>query len=207
MEFIDAVKRPVQDFKTLVIGIIIMLIPIVSFIGIGYFLECAKTTLKKNNKLPEFKDWVNLFVKGLIAAVIGLIYAIPVMIVLALTVGTTVLAGGLSAIQGTALINALATLGIGMILTLIIAAAVSLVSSVAMIRYAEKGNFGSAFEFSAIYKKAFTGKYFSAWFISMLYAVFVVVVLSFIPIVGTTIGAFLAGVTVYTYLADAYKGV
>ncbi|MBU3896849.1 MAG: DUF4013 domain-containing protein [Nanoarchaeota archaeon] len=206
MNFIDAIKRPVQDIKTLIIGIIIMIIPIVSFIGIGYFLECARTTLKRNNKLPEFKDWTNLFVKGLIAAIIGIIYAIPVMIVLVLTVGTTVLAGGLSAMQGTALINALATLGMGMILTLIVAAVVSLLSSVAMIRYAEKGKFGAAFELSAICKKAFTGKYFAAWFVSMLYAVFIVVVLSFIPVIGTTIGAFLAGVTVYTYLADAYKG-
>ncbi|MDD5416616.1 MAG: DUF4013 domain-containing protein [Candidatus Aenigmarchaeota archaeon] len=208
MSFTDAVKRPFQDFKTLIIGIIVMIIPIVNLIGIGYFLECARTSLKKDKKLPEFKDWLNLFIKGLVAAVIGIIYAIPVLIILALTVGTAVLTGGASALtgmQGAALMQTLATLGIGFVITLVVAAIVSLISSAAMIRYAEKGNFGSAFELSVLMKKAFTGKYFAAWFISMLYSLAVVIILSFIPVVGTLIGAFVVGVTTYTYLAEAYR--
>lgn len=209
MTFTEAVKRPFQDLKTLVIGIIVMLIPIVNFtIGLGYILECAKTSLKNNKKLPPWKNWGDLFVKGLVAFVITLIYAIPVIIVLALTVGTAILTGGISAMftEGSLVaMNSLATLGIGLVLTVIVGVIMSLLSTVAIIRYAEKGNFGSAFEMSAIFKKAFTGTYFAAWLVSMIYALVVVVLLAFIPLVGAGIGAFLAGVAVYTYLAEAYK--
>ena len=209
MNFTEAVKRPFQDLKTLIIGIIIMLIPIVNFtVGAGYFIECARTRLKGSKKLPEWKDWGKLFMKGVGAFVIGLVYAIPVIVVLLLTVGSTILAGGLSGLingSGLAIVNALATLGIGLVVTFVVAIIVSLVSSAALIRYADKGNFGAAFEFSAVFKKAFTGTYFSAWLITMIYVLIVVFVLSIIPVIGSIIASFIVGVTMYTFLAEAYK--
>ena len=209
MNFKEAVKRPFQDTKTLIIGMIIMLIPIVNFtVGVGYFLECARTSLKKNNKLPEFKDWSNLFMKGIGALVISLVYAIPIFIVLLLTIGSTLLTGGFSALfndGGLAALNALATFGLGMVATLVVALIISILSSAAMIRYAEKGNLGAAFEFVAIAKKAFTGTYLAAWVIAIIYTLLVVFVLSLIPFVGAMIAAFITGVTMYTLLAEAYK--
>jgi len=209
MNFKNAVKRPFQDTKTLIIGMIIMLIPIVNFtVGAGYFLECARTSLKKDNKLPEFKDWKNLFMKGMGAFVISLVYAIPIFIVLLLTIGSTLLTGGVSALfndGGIAALNALATLGMGMVVTVVVALIISILSSAAMIRYAEKGNLGAAFEFVAIAKKAFTGEYIAAWLLAMVYTLLVVFVFSLLPFVGAMVAAFITGVTMYTLLAEAYK--
>ncbi|MBU3904799.1 MAG: DUF4013 domain-containing protein [Nanoarchaeota archaeon] len=209
MNFIEAVKRPFQDVKTLIIGMIVMLIPIVNFtIGVGYFLDCARTSLKKKNTLPEFKDWGNLFMKGVGAFVISLVYAIPVFIVLLLTIGSTLLTGGVSALLnngGLALLNAIATFSLGMVVTLVVALIIAILSSAAMIRYAEKGNLGAAFEFVAVAKKAFSGTYLAAWVVSMVYTLLVVFVLSLIPFVGAMVAVFITGVTMYTLLAEAYK--
>ncbi len=208
MTFGDAIRRPFQDLKTLIIGIIVMIIPIVNFIGVGYFLECARTGMKKNKKLPEWKDWINLFIKGIGVFVISLIYAIPALIVLALTAGATILTGGFSALMAgdiLALVNMVASLGIGLIITVIVGLVMSIITYAAVMRYAEKGSFSSAFELSAISKKAFTGTFFVAWLISIVYALIVMGILSLIPVIGSMIGTFIVGVTVYTYLAEAYK--
>lgn len=206
MGYVDAIKRPFQDLKKLIIGIIITIIPIVNFISTGYILECIKLTLKKSNKMPEWKDWGRLFIKGLGVVVISIIYSIPVFIVLILTLGTAFLTGLFTykVNHMVAMITAITTAGLGLILTIIVFIIMFLLSSVAVIRYAEKGRFGAAFELSDIAKKAFTGHYFAAWLIAIVYAFIVIAILSLIPIVWL-IAFFIVSVTMWTIMADAYR--
>ncbi|MCD6477125.1 MAG: DUF4013 domain-containing protein [Candidatus Aenigmarchaeota archaeon] len=204
MNFINAVKKPFQDIKKLVIGIIIMLIPIVNLIGLGYFLRIAKNASKKINKMPEWNDPIDLFVKGLIAFIISLIYAIPVLLLALVLIGTSIFS--LTALNLTNnLITILSTAGLSLIVLVIVSAIISIISLCALIRYAIKENFGSAFEFSSIIKIAFSGEFLAAWFVSMIYLLAVTLILSFIPFIGIPIATFISGITIYTLLAEAYK--
>jgi hypothetical protein len=209
MSFGDAFKRPFQDFKSLLIGIVIMIIPIVNFIGMGYVLRCAKGPIRRDFKLPVWERWGDLFVKGIVSTVIGIIYMIPAMIVFALTVGFALITGGLTgALSGTTSLTTLlpmfATAGIGLIATVVVAIIFGLLGNAAIIRYAEKETFGAAFEVGAIAKKAFTGTFFAAWLVGAIYFSILMAILSMIPYIGTAIAAFIGYVTFITLTAEAY---
>ncbi len=210
MAFQDAFKRPFQDFKTLIIGIVIMLIPIVNIIGFGYLLQCAKGTARRDYKMPKWGNWLDLFIKGIVALVIMIIYMIPAAIVFALTIGMTVLtAGGFTGLMSgqaiSTLLTSMATAGIGLIVTAIVGIIFGLLGSAAIIRYAEKGTLGAAFELNTIFKKAFNGPYFAAWLIGMIYMGVLSAILSLIPFLGSAIATFVGGVTAITLIAEAYS--
>jgi len=67
MEFEIAFKKPFTNFKKLLIGILISILPIVNLFATGYLLQVAKSTIKKKKELPEWSGWGDLFVNGLIA--------------------------------------------------------------------------------------------------------------------------------------------
>src|SRR3989344_7690417 len=86
--YLGAIKRPFADFNKLLIGVLFLLIPIVNiatgFFVRGYRLEAAKNY---NKKLPEWRDFGKLFVRGLLSWVISIIYLMPAFILLAISVG------------------------------------------------------------------------------------------------------------------------
>jgi len=206
MSFGDAFKRPFQDFKSLLIGIVIMIIPIVNFIGMGYVLRCAKSAIRRDFKLPVWEHWGDLFVKGLVMAVIGIIYMIPAIIVLLIT-GLSILpqlSGMISGGVTPGLMQIISTGGIGILVTIIVGFIFGLIGSAAIIRYAEKESFGAAFEVGAIVKKAFTGTFFAAWLVGAIYFGILFAILSMIPFIGTAIAMFIGFVTFFTLIAEAY---
>ncbi|MBN1218074.1 MAG: DUF4013 domain-containing protein [Anaerolineae bacterium] len=116
----------------------------------GYMLETLKNVRDGQSKLPEWTDFGNLFKKGLMVFLIGLIYNIPVLLIACLSGGAnaaiaqpdldenviqalTVLAGCLSCVQ--------------VILSLLI----SIIIPAALIRYAQYDTFGSAFQFGQVF--------------------------------------------------------
>jgi hypothetical protein len=212
MGYMEAIKRPFSDLTKLVIGVIIMLIPIVNLIGLGYFLQCARQTMKKSSALPEWTGWGSLFVTGLIAAIITVIWAIPTMIVAWLTIGTVLMSiapaiatGGMMGLVS-AITASIGTLMIGMAVTLVVGIIFGLLGTAAVLRYADKNNMGAAFEFSAIMGSAFKGGFIAAWIVGIIYTVLLTLVLgAIIPFVGSAIAMFLAGVAMWTMLAEAYK--
>jgi hypothetical protein len=212
MGYIEAIKRPFGDMTKLVIGVVISLIPIVNFIGIGYFLQCAKLTFKKDEKLPEWTDWANLFITGLVAAIICLIWAIPTMLVAWITIGSVLssasgamLTGGMTAFAS-AIMASIGTLMVGLAVTLVVGIIFGLLGCAAVLRYAEKGKFAAAFEFGAIKDVAFKGGFVAALIVGVVYMMVVSVILAFIPLIGGAIATFIAGVAMWTMLAEAYKG-
>ena len=98
VNFEGAIKRPFQDFKKLGIGLLVYFVAMIpfigwlaSFLGMGYGLECAKTAMKKNYKLPEWTDLGNLWIKGFLYFLIGLIYMIPLALIVAFTIGSALI--------------------------------------------------------------------------------------------------------------------
>lgn len=212
VDFGKAFKRPFDDLVTWVIGIILALIPIVNFLTIGFYMNCAATAKKKDFKLPKWENWVDLFVKGLIATIIMILYFIPTIVVV--VIGIVLSAGSIMGVLGSlttantqAMATSLPTL-LGALAIWGILAAIVLIISVyvmpaAVVRYAVSGKFGDAFSFGAVWKKAMNMEYFVAWLVGMVYSMVLGVILAFVPIIGTGIASFTTSITMYTMIGEA----
>ncbi|HZX12247.1 MAG TPA: DUF4013 domain-containing protein [Candidatus Nanoarchaeia archaeon] len=203
MEFSTALKRPFSDLKTFIIGSALSILPIINFFAFGYILEAAKLTLKKKNTLPEWNNWGNLFVKGLLSVLIGFIYMIPGMIAMIYGgLGFFYFTGGgelsLSLFTGPRVIGSL------LFASLFFLLALYLIPS-ATLTFLTQRRFGAAFTFSTVFGKAFTGRYFLAWIVSSFVALVISFLALLIPFVGVGIGSFVVMMIAYTLLAEAYR--
>jgi hypothetical protein len=198
VHYLDAIKRPFSDIKKLLIGIIIQIIPIVNLLAFGYQLKCAKTAMKKNYKLPEWTDWGDLFVKGILGFIIGIVYFIPIFIIGFLIGGAALfqvfLTQDVNVIEG-----GVSTTILTIILLFLI---VSYLIPAALVSFVDKNKFSAAFYCPAIFKKVFTGRYFVAWLLVGIYGLVVSTILGFIPYVGAVISTFIVGVTFYTAIGE-----
>jgi len=97
-------------------------------------------------------------------------------------------------------------LGFGVLVALLVLLIISYFIPAAVLNYAAHGKFNAAFDFNAINKKVFTGKYALAWLIGIVYSVLLVSVLSKIPYVGMVIGGFIGSVTMYSLIGQIVKG-
>jgi len=80
-----AIRFPFNDeqwLQKLIVGGVLNVIPIINFLSIGYAYQVFKSTLKKEDAtMPEWRNWGDLFIKGLVIAVICLCYSfIPAFI-------------------------------------------------------------------------------------------------------------------------------
>lgn len=208
VDYISAFKRPFQDIGKLILGTIIMAVPIISFIGTGYILKSVKGYSKAKFKLPKWQDWGENFIIGLKACIIGLIYAIPAILLLLLVPFAggmnilAVLSGSPEALLGiSSSIKSVAPL---LIILLLYCLFVAYILPAAVLHFVNKGKFTAAFKLKEITKKAFSMTYLPAWLIAMLYGIVLVVVLKLInPLLPMVVG-FLVACTEYTLLGEAY---
>lgn len=102
IDYVEALKRPFQDTKNLIIGTLLGIIPLINFTVIGYTL--TSTGLSKDHQdketLPEWSDYVELFMKGLKSVLIGISFFLPAALVIFATVGSVILSPALSMILG-----------------------------------------------------------------------------------------------------------
>ncbi len=205
-----AIKRPFTDLKKLVIGVILSIIPIVNFLAFGFELKCAKSAMGKKFELPEWKDWGGLFVKGLLAVVIGIVYMIPagiVMFLVAATFISTMMAGSMAGQvdPGVMVAGLMGGMGIGILVFLLLLLLTVYVLPSAMMSFVSKDSFGAAFSFGEVFKKAFTVKYLVVWIVAVIYSMIVGAILSWIPFIGWGISSFLGGVTSMTLYGEVYS--
>lgn len=96
---------------------------------------------------PEVDQWGTLFVDGIKLILVGIIYAIPMMIVWAFAYGGIMLA----AIQGNYALMDTWTPNLGLLLLLyLVEIIIGIIMPVAAIRFARMGSFSEAFNISAI---------------------------------------------------------
>ncbi len=102
INYVEALKRPFMNTKKFVIGSVLGMIPLVNLAVVGYTMESTGLTEEevKRNNLPEWKNYVDLFKKGLVAALIGGLLLLPAIAVLLGTVGTVVMSPALSVLCG-----------------------------------------------------------------------------------------------------------
>ncbi|HLE07005.1 MAG TPA: DUF4013 domain-containing protein [archaeon] len=181
----EAIKRPFQNIEKLAIGTIISAVPLVNLIAVGYFLECFRRTLRKDNSLPEWADWSKIILDGLKAAVVQIVYAIPLMILFliifaifagfVLTVFGPIDPGTFASSQpftqaDTAIkfttkfmqifFENIGTLFFGFFIFISVAIITSLLSTAATVRFAQTENFNSAFALGEVKSVGLTLKFF-----------------------------------------------
>jgi hypothetical protein len=161
--------------------IVISIIPIVNFIMYGYLMEIFRGA----RAAPELDDYARLFIDGLKLFVVGLIYAIPLIVVYVLIFGASfaLMASG----SDTAAAAGVGTMMIGLLIVFILGIAIALFEVIGAIRLARTDSFGEAFNFSAILAhigRIGWGPYIAALVVVLVAIVVVEVVLSIIPILG-----------------------
>jgi len=207
VDYTEAIKRPFSDLTKLAIGILLSIIPIVNLIAAGYTLTCAKTAMKKKYDLPEWKDIGGYFIKGILTAVIGLIYLIIPLGIIVFTAGTLVYAIWTAILTGTtpAIGSLFVGAGFGLVVGLLLMLFAIYILPIAVLNYIASDKFGAAFEFGQVLRKAFSVSYFVAWIVAIVYSLLLAVILMWIPFIGAPIASFIGGVTAWTIFGQVYS--
>jgi len=70
------------------LGGLVMLVPILNFVGLGYSIRALRNAREgRELPLPEWDDWGDDFIRGLLISVALLIYSLPSIIAIVLGVG------------------------------------------------------------------------------------------------------------------------
>ncbi|MBN1149449.1 MAG: DUF4013 domain-containing protein, partial [Anaerolineales bacterium] len=154
MEFGKAFTFPFDDQEWLTklgIAALVMLIPIVGqFIVIGWALEVTRRVIQREPQLlPDWSDFVGHLVRGLKALVIGLVYALPIILVSACQQGSLI-AVQESGDETVMSVVTVLTICLSCI-TLIYSIFMGLVLPAAMAKFAATGQLGAAFRFGEVF--------------------------------------------------------
>ena len=212
---------PFEDEKwlsKLVIGAIVSAIPIVNFIFVGYIVDTVKNVMAGLARpLPEWVEWGEKFMKGLILFLASLVYSIPVICVSILAFFPILAVSNAQNNQNAQEALGWLTSGVGILalcfLTLY-GLALSFFLPAVLVNFARKGTFGSCFEIGEIVRvfSSNVGKYLTAWLIFLVASIVVSTVvglvssaLFFIPCLGWILAWILGGVAaVYPGLVGAH---
>jgi hypothetical protein len=170
----------------LIIGTVLGIIPIINFFSLGYAYKVFKKTLNKEEPaLPEWDDWGGYFVQGLLVAVIGIIYLIIPIVLLAIGMGLFSKAA-INSAMGTSAAGLYAIGGLLAFVGGVLALAAELMLPMVLAVYAKnKEDFSSIFKFGEIIGNIFKviGDYILVVVIGIGVAI-VLGIIMMIPIIG-----------------------
>ena len=210
MDLINALKRPFTDIKKLIIGVILYTLPIVSFFSSGYLLESLKLSTQCKRELPEWTNYVKLFINGLLALAIETIYFIPVLIlsiISLLTIGTEKLLSFIIQdnklnINFEQLILALESVWPIILIAILLFLFISYFIPSILISFSKNYKFEESFKFKEIFKRAFRINYFLALLIGCIIQSILFFILSYIPLIGSSIGGFIGYLIMVTLVGE-----
>lgn len=236
IKYKEAIKKPFTDITKLLIGIVISMVPVINWFARGFILESSglgKT--KASKKMPEWKNWSDIFFKGFVSYVIGFIYLIPAFVLFLIGLGFTVaslvmtyagttiprealssvISGGASPEIIRQLISQAWMLALPTLISLapvfLLGAILLLIGSyltpIAVLNYLKNNKFSKAFDMNLVTRKAFTGKYFIVWLVASVIALVINVLLNWIPIIGDATSFFIAGVIVFSLYGQVFREV
>jgi len=210
------------------IGFVLLVFPILSiitgFLVKGYQLECARTAMKKKQKLPEWIDFSKLFVNGILALIIGIVYALPFLIFLFLSVGTVfinMIKTG-TELTSEALITSMNSFTVpGLIITIILFVLAIYITPIAVLNFVNKNKFKDAFKLKLVFKKAFTSKYLITIIFILAYSIIIfmitgginyvfalsanTILILIIQNILSALTSFIIGVTAFTLIGEIYQ--
>jgi hypothetical protein len=193
----DAIKYPTSDWTKIIILAVILLIPIVNFIGLGYILRMLKGTLAGLDDLPEFDEVGEMFIDGLKILIVGIVYAIPIWIIALIfgLIASAIFPASTTTYIGTDSTAMLFGLIGSYAIFLIVALIVGLVEIMAIVNMAYyDGDLGAAFRFSEILdyiSRIGWGKYILTYIVIALVSTIIVIAAMFIGIILLFVGIFI----------------
>jgi hypothetical protein len=171
----DAVAGKWKQWLLLLIATLLLCIPL-----FGYLLN----VLRGKKPAPEVTGWGTLFIDGIRYIIVAVIYALPALVILFVTLGSVVveiLAGNPAGV-----LTVLGGLVFGLVVFLVVAFICSLFGTIGVIRLARTGSLGEAFNFSAI--SATIGK------IGWINYIIALVIMGFIQFILSLILSLLTGI-------------
>jgi len=184
----------------LLFGVLLSLIPVANFLTDGYRYRLFQGGVQGNMEMPEWKDWQDLFVRGLLFYLVQLVYFLPALLILLFSL---LFAGWQTGGSGDRVMTAGLTLGLFLLLL------AALLLPMGWAHFAATGRFGSAFEFNIIISliKTVTTRY--AALLLLLVAMWLVLgVIALVPVLGifvAIIGAFYIKVVFALLLGELYR--
>ena len=202
-EAIDYPRNGDDAVTTLLIGgvlglLSVLVVPI--FLLFGFSVRVLRSVEDGEETTPTFDEWGELFVDGLKAFAIVLVYSIVPMIVLGVTVGGTIAAAVAGDVRPGAIAGAFLGFALGGVLWLL----AFYVIPAALASFASEGRMGAAFDTAVLRRVLLDGDYATAWlvaFVLFVVAGVVVGVLQALPPLGFVAAAF---VNFYVGLSAAY---
>lgn len=157
----------------LTIGAAILLLPGVALLG--YLVRVLRGAAYGESDPPDFDDWGGMTVDGLRALAVVVAYGFVPVVLVAATVGPSVIAGG----AGGRASSVLADVGVTGLLGSAVAFAVAYyLTPAALTSFAVDGEVAAAFDVDRLRRTTLSGDYFLAWLVPFLVTVVVQVVLS-----------------------------
>ena len=191
----------------LLIGGVLSLIPFVGVILLyGYGLELMQNVIQSRPRpLPDWDDWEGKLVKGIMYIVIGLVYALPIIV---LSVCFGLLLAALGAAEAEGAVNLVGSLGglcfgglaflYGILMTLALPPAYG--------RYLETGELGAAFRFGQVF--ALVRNNIGGWLIALVLTWLAGLIAGFgliLCLVGVLFTAFWANLVMMYLWGDVYR--
>jgi hypothetical protein len=208
----EAIVGKWMQWFLLVIATILLCLPL-----LGYILKIYRG----EKPAPEVTDWGTLFIDGIKYAIVSLVWAIPLLIIFFVLIGTAlwsfinvtaVSASGIQASSGNpALI--IGALGVYLVVVIIVGLLTVFFSTIGIIRFARTGSMGEAFNFREILAtigKIGWGSYIVALvvlIVAIIVVEIVITILGMIPVLGMIIQlVFIAPVMIFEarYLCQVY---
>lgn len=164
---------------------------LISCIIFPLFMGYTMRIYRGVNPSPEPDDWGTMFIDGIKLLIVGIIYALPVIILEIAIIGSAGLALflGISrqSLHPGAVLGLIGAVLVGVLILLIVAVIIGLFATIAFVRFARTGSFGEAFNFGAIL--ATIGRigwitYIFALFIMVLIVGIIKVICLVIPVIG-----------------------
>jgi hypothetical protein len=218
MDINKSFSYPFEDnqwISKLGIGAIVAMVPVLNFAWSGYMVELIRNVMNgAREPLPTWDDLGRKFNDGLMLFLAGLVYSLPMLIVVCLPLSIMVvpaimsgnqdLQGAAEAIAGASRVLFLCMLCVFVIYSL----GLSVIYPVILVLYAREGTLASCFKFREVFDliSKNTSSFFTAWGVSIaagfivgLVSGFVQLVLGFIPCIGQIVSFILTiGIVVYT---------
>ena len=183
-------KKLFSDLGRLAILIVLDIIPIVNLIVMGYMTRVVKET-PSSLEPPPLRDYGDMFIQGLKVAIVGIIYMLVPMILIALGFG----AFFFGAFGMGMLFPAFGALGIGLfVVGIILAIGIAIIMAMAIVHMVKNNSFGKAFavgKILGIIGKIGWGKYI-LWLIVMFIIAVIVGAIGSIPLIGWLISLIIA---------------
>ncbi|QLG62575.1 DUF4013 domain-containing protein [Halorarum salinum] len=164
----DALRYPIESddrVATLVIGGLLLVLGVLvlpAFVVQGYLVRVLDSSARGESEAPSFTDWGGLFVDGLKLTVVGLVVGIVIAVPFVLV--TALLTGGLVAVGDSG--GNVAALGVVVALVYVLLSVLALVVAYFLpamfTNFAVEGRLGAAFDLSTVTSVALTTDYLVA---------------------------------------------